>query len=512
MSTILKTVDLVKQFPAVLANDRVSIELRPNEVVGILGENGAGKTTLMNMLYGLFHPTSGGIYINDKEVHFSSPRDAISAGLGMVHQHFMLVETLTVTENVILGSEPSSASIIDYKKARAEVKELSERYGFHIDPDERIINMSVGLQQRVEILKALYRKVRILILDEPTAVLTPNEVTEFLSIVERLVKEGTSVIIITHKLGEIKQITNRVYVMRQGKIVGERNTDDIDTRDMTRMMVGREVQLSKRLERPATPAPAAGKGKTAPALLDVRSVSVGSDRNLTAVDEISLQVNAGEIVAIAGVEGNGQAEFAEALIGLRKLEGGEIVYKGDDISRTSTRKRISQNIGHVPADRHKYGLVLSMHLFENVCLGYHRRAPFSKRHVLQQEKMIEYSSELAQKFDVRPPDVRNYASHLSGGNQQKLILAREFSRTPALLVISQPTRGLDVGAIEYIHEQIMGIRNAGAGAVLFSLELDEIFALADRILVMYRGKIVHETVPEKSTPQKLGIYMTGGSA
>ena len=504
MNAILQTVDLVKQFPTVRANDRVSIALREGEIIGILGENGAGKTTLMNMLYGLFRPTSGTISIDGQEVEFTSPRDAIAAGLGMVHQHFMLVETLTVTENIILGAEPQRAQIIDYKQARRDVVALSRQYGFHIDPDELIVKLSVGQQQRVEILKALYRKARILILDEPTAVLTPQEVEEFFNIVSRLAEERTAVIIITHKLDEIKKITNRVYVMRLGKVIGERATKHVSKKELARMMVGREIHLGERMRRPQ---PTLGASR--PPLLEARSITTLNDRNLVAVDEISFAVNDGEIVGIAGVDGNGQTELAEMLVGLRKITRGTLIYRGEDISASSTYERIGKKIGYVPADRQKYGLALSMYVRENMILGTHRLPPFARHSILQREPVVRHADDLARRFDVRPTNTDTIVSHLSGGNQQKVILAREFSRDPALLIISQPTRGLDVGAIEYIHAQIMRMRNEGVGIVLFSLELDEIFALADRILVMYNGRVTHEDKPDNTTPHTIGAYMMG---
>lgn len=499
--TILETRHIVKQFPKVLANDDINLTLQEGEILCLLGENGAGKSTLMNVLYGLYKPTSGTIVLDGEEVEFSSPRDAIDRGLGMVHQHFMLVDTLTVTENIILGSEPGSGPVIDYKNARQQVKELSERYGLHVDPDARIMNLSVGLQQRVEILKALYRKAKILILDEPTAVLTPQEVEELFTVIRTLRDSGVSIIIITHKLEEVKAIANRVYILRRGRIEGERKIADVTKEELANLMVGRSVVLTVHREpHEAKPEP----------VFAVENLRVLDDRAVTAVDGLSLTVKPGEVVGIAGVDGNGQSELAEAIMGLRPAAGGRILLRGKDIEKLTTRERINQRISHVPADRQRFGLVLPFTVAENIAIGYHDRAPNSRGLVLDYPGMEKQAEGLISSYDIRTPGPLAPAAHLSGGNQQKVILAREFSRNPDFLLVNQPTRGLDVGAIEYIHSQVLRMRGQDVGVMLISLELEEIFALSDRILVMYEGRIVKELKPEETDEREVGFYMTGG--
>jgi len=498
---ILETRHIVKQFPKVLANDDINLTLQEGEILCLLGENGAGKSTLMNVLYGLYKPTSGTIVLDGEEVEFSSPRDAIDRGLGMVHQHFMLVDTLTVTENIILGSEPGSGPVIDYKTARQQVKELSERYGLQVDPDARIMNLSVGLQQRVEILKALYRKAKILILDEPTAVLTPQEVEELFAVIRTLRDSGVSIIIITHKLEEVKAIANRVYILRRGRIEGEREIADVTKEELANLMVGRSVVLTVHREpHEAKPEP----------VFTVENLRVLDDREVEAVDDLSLTVKPGEVVGIAGVDGNGQSELAEAIMGLRPATSGRILLRGNDIEHLTTRERINQRISHVPADRQRFGLVLPFTVAENIAIGYHDRAPNSRGLVLDYAGMEKQAEELISSYDIRTPGPLAPAAHLSGGNQQKVILAREFSRNPDFLLVNQPTRGLDVGAIEYIHSQILRMRGQDVGVMLISLELEEIFALSDRILVMYEGQIVKELTPAETDEREVGFYMTGG--
>jgi general nucleoside transport system ATP-binding protein len=498
---ILETRHVVKQFPKVLANDDITITLKEGEILSLLGENGAGKSTLMNVLYGLYKPTAGQIVLDGKEVEFSSPKDAIRLGLGMVHQHFMLVETLTVTENIILGSEPGKGGVIDYKTARKEVAALSEKYGLKVDPDEKIENLSVGLQQRVEILKALYRKAKILILDEPTAVLTPQEVDELFEVIQELRNGGVSLIIITHKLEEVKAISDRVYILRRGRIEGERTTSECSKEELANLMVGRSVVLSvekKPKEAGDTP------------VFSIENLRVLNDKEYAAIDGLSLQVKPGEVVGIAGVDGNGQSELAETIMGLRKLEGGKIFHLGDDIAGMNTKELIGRSISYVPADRQRFGLVLPMSVSENIAIGYHDRKPNVRGINLDFKAMDSYAADLVEQFDIRPPVVDVRAGNLSGGNQQKVILARELSRKPTFLLVSQPTRGLDVGAIEYIHKQILAMRDIDVGILLISLELEEIFSLADRILVLYEGKIVKELIPEETTDKQVGFYMTGG--
>ncbi len=504
MKVVLETKDIVKRFGKVQANQQVSIKLYEREILGLLGENGAGKSTLMNVLYGLYHPNAGQIYLHGKEVFFHSPKDAIRQGLGMVHQHFMLVETLTVTENIILGSEPATAGVIKYQEARAQIANLSQSYGLLVDPDARIENLSVGEQQRVEILKALYRQAQILILDEPTAVLTPQEVEGFFKIIHQLRSQGISVIIITHKLEEVKRITDRAYIMRSGKVVGEEKTDKVTKEHLANLMVGREIvlmvhrQAKKRTATSASP------------IFCIEELQVRDDRNLPAIRGISIDIYPGEIVGIAGVDGNGQRELAETIIGLRSPQQGRLRYNDRDISTLSIRNRIQQKMGRVPADRQGTGLVLPMLVQENIAIGMHNRPPYSNFLRLNHENFQKKAVELVGAFDIRPPNPTLRTAHLSGGNQQKVILARELSREPQFLLVSQPTRGLDVGAIEYIHERILQMSERQIGILLISLELEEILALSDRILVLRKGEIIKEFSSQEATSQKIGAYMTGG--
>lgn len=498
---ILEMRNIVKEFPRVLANDDISISLKKGEILSLLGENGAGKSTLMNILYGLYRPTSGSMLLKGAEVSFGSPKDAIAHGLGMVHQHFMLVETLTVTENIILGSEPGKAGLIDYRRAREQVKHISESYHLAIDPDAYIENLSVGLQQRVEILKALYREAGILILDEPTAVLTPQEVEELFTVIRKLRDSGVSIIIITHKLEEVMAVSERVYILRRGKLVGERHTRDVTKEELANLMVGRDVVLQVQRE---------PKKIEASPIFSVKDLVVHSDKGIPGVNGLSLAIRPGEIVGIAGVDGNGQGELAEAIRGLRSVEGGSILFRDEDISRTPTRERIEKKMAYVPADRQRYGLVLSMKLWENIAMGLHDREPNISGIQLNYPTMAAYAQDVVERFDIRTPSVQVPASNLSGGNQQKVILGREFSRQPDFLLVSQPTRGLDVGAIEYIHSQILEMRARNVAILLISLELEEIFSLSDRILVLYEGKIVKEFFPEKTTDKEVGYYMMGG--
>ncbi|MFA7567754.1 MAG: ABC transporter ATP-binding protein [Alkalispirochaeta sp.] len=501
--TVLETRHIVKQFPKVLANDDINITLQEGEILCLLGENGAGKSTLMNVLYGLYQPTAGEILLDGKSVAFSSPRDAIDKGLGMVHQHFMLVETLTVTENIILGAEPGKGPQIDYKTARRQVQELSDRHGLKIDPDEKIMNLSVGLQQRVEILKALYRHAKILILDEPTAVLTPQEVEELFTVIRGLRDKGVSIIIITHKLDEVKAISDRVYILRRGRVEGEQRTADVTKEELASIMVGRDVVLTvERTSRKVSGEP----------VFSIEDLVVRDDRGVPSVNGLSLEVRPGEVVGIAGVDGNGQSELAEAIMGLRPVESGSMRHLGEDISHLSTRERIHRNISYVPADRHRFGLVLPFTVAENIAIGYHDRAPNSKFRgwSLDYAGMTKHAEALIGDFDIRTSGPSATAGNLSGGNQQKVILAREFTRDPSFLLVSQPTRGLDVGAIEYIHSQILAMRDKEVAVLMISLELEEIFSLADRILVLFEGKVVKEVRPEATDEREIGFYMTGG--
>ncbi|NMC67211.1 MAG: ABC transporter ATP-binding protein [Spirochaetales bacterium] len=518
---ILEMKNITKKFPKVIANEDVTINLKKGEILALLGENGAGKSTLMNILYGLYKPTSGEINLDGEKVQFHSPKDAIKHNLGMVHQHFMLVENLTVTENIILGEEPGNAGFINYNLARKKVKELSKKFKLEIDPDEKIENLSVGLQQRVEILKALYRKAKILILDEPTAVLTPQEIEKLFEVIKDLVKTGVSVIIITHKLEEVLDIADRVYILRRGKLVGERNTKGVTKNELANMMVGRDVVLTvtrtpkKRGEKPT---------------LKINNLVVYNSKKLKAVNNVSLEVYPGEIVGIAGVDGNGQTELAEAIIGFRDSYEGQIILDNyslpinDKTQKNSlnsilnklffennfVKGRLDRGISIVPADRQRHGLILEMQVAENLILGYQGKGKFWEHNILKWKNIYNFSDELIKKYDIRTPNSKNIASNLSGGNQQKVILAREFSKTPKFALIVQPTRGLDVGAIEYIHKRILEMRDANCAILLISLELEEIFSLSDRILVMYNGQITKEFKTEETDQMEVGFYMMGG--
>jgi ABC-type uncharacterized transport system ATPase subunit len=498
---ILECRHITKRFPGVLANDDVSIAVAPGEVLALLGENGAGKSTLMNVVYGLFSLDAGEVVVDGSVAHIERPKDAIALGIGMVHQHFMLVEPLTVTENIVLGNEPTrSGGVLDRTRARAEVIGLAEKYGLKVDPDARIIDLSVGMQQRVEILKALYRRARILILDEPTAVLTPQEVDELFEIVRELVSEGLAVVIITHKLEEVMAFADRIVVMRAGRVVGETTPSESDQRSLARMMVGRDVVLTVE-KGPSTP------GDT---VLEITDLHVFDDRKLEAVRGVTFQVRRGEVVGIAGIDGNGQRELVEVVTGLRKAAAGHIRLLGKDITHADPRATIQAGVSHVPEDRQRRGLILEFDLIENVALGDHSHPPISHFGILNRKAMDEMAEKRISDYDVRTPGLNVVAGNLSGGNQQKLVLARELGRDPELLVAAQPTRGLDVGAIEFVHRRILAERDAGKGVLMVSMELEEIMSLSDRILVMYGGRIVAEFAGGEVDEEQLGYYMTGG--
>ncbi len=493
---------ITKRFPGVLANDDVSVAVASGEVVALLGENGAGKSTLMNVAYGLLAKDEGEILVDGKLVEIEGPSDAIALRIGMVHQHFMLVEPLSVTENIVLGGEPTSGfgGVIDRDAARTRVMELSERYGLKVDPDARVMDLSVGRQQRVEILKALYRDAKILILDEPTAVLTPQEVRELFDIVRGLVDEGLAVVIITHKLDEVMAFADRIVVMRMGAVVGETTPSVCNEESLAKMMVGREVVLRVD-KKPASPKEA---------VLQIEDLKVLDDRKLEAVRGMSLAVRAGEVVGIAGVDGNGQRELVEAIMGLRRPTSGAIRLRGEEITHASTRATIAQGVSHVPEDRHRRGLVLDFDLVENLALGDHRRPPFSRFGILDRKALERTAAKRIADYDVRTPTPHVAAANLSGGNQQKLVLARELGRDPNLLVAAQPTRGLDVGAIEFVHRRILAERDAGKAVLLVSMELEEVMSLSDRILVVYEGRIAAEFEGGAVTEEQLGYFMTGG--
>ena len=498
---VLELRGITKRFPGVLANDHVDFDLRKGEVHALLGENGAGKSTLMNILYGLYHPDEGEILLNGKKVSIDSPHAAIGAGIGMVHQHFMLIPVMTVAENIVLAAEPKrSGVLLDTGAAERRVRELADRFKFHIDPHARVHDITVGQQQRVEILKALYRHADILILDEPTAVLTPQEAIELFEILKNLVADGMSVIFISHKLNEVLEIADRVTVLRRGKKVDTIPREGATEASLARMMVGREVLL--RVDKDAA--------KPGEALLAVEDLHVHDDRGLEAVRGVSFQVHAGEIVAIAGVDGNGQTELIDAITGLRKSSEGRIEVGGRDLSRASAHQFLEHGVGHIPEDRHRRGLVLEFSLAENLVLHDYAKQPFANKGFLSPRRVVEYGRRLLSEFDVRGGNEETRASALSGGNQQKVVIAREVSRDPRVLIAAQPTRGLDVGAIEFVHRRLVEERNEGRAVLLVSLELEEVLSLADRILVIYEGQIVGE-FPPNVTEEELGIAMTGGA-
>ena len=493
---------ITKRFPGVIANDNVDFELKKGEIHALLGENGAGKTTLMNCLYGFLEADEGEILIDGKKVDINNPNVAIKHGIGMVHQHFMLVPPFTVTENIVLGMEPTKNSMIDYKTANKKVEEISKQYGLNVDPKAKVEDISVGMQQRVEILKTLYRGADILILDEPTAVLTPQEVEELVKIMESLTNEGKSIIFITHKLKEVKAIADRVTVIRSGKVIDTINTDSATTNELANMMVGREVILEVEKDK-------ANPGDT---VLEVEDLYAKNNRDLMALNGATFSVKEGEILGIAGVDGNGQTELSEVLTGLRKKEKGTIKFKGREIKSAQTKRLFEEGISHIPEDRQRRGLVMDFKLYENLILGRHHKKPYVNGWSLNNKKIKEEARRLIKEFDVRTPSENVEAKSLSGGNQQKLIVAREFDRQPDLLVASQPTRGIDVGAIEYIHNKLVEQRDNGKAILLISLELDEILALSDRIAVIYEGKIVDILDREDATEEKLGLMMAGAES
>src|SRR5687768_15576075 len=496
---LLELRGITKRFPGVLANDRIDFELAKGEVHALLGENGAGKSTLMNILYGLYHPDEGEIRLNGESVRIGSPRDAIDLGIGMVHQHFMLIPVMTVAENIVLANEPTKGPFLDLAGAEKRVRELSTQFGLAVRPDARVASISVGMQQRAEILKALYRGADILILDEPTAVLTPQEARELFEIVRSLQGEGKSIVFISHKLNEVLEIADRITVLRQGKQIDTVPREGATQEGLARLMVGREVVL--RVEKPP-----AEPGET---LLQVEDLTVHDARDLEAVREVSFDVRAGEIVGIAGVDGNGQTELIDALTGLRRPSAGRIVAAGKDITSAGSRECLDLGVGHIPEDRQVRGLVLDFSLAENLALHDFRKEPDSRWGWLYPRRLVQRAARLLKEFDVRGGKPQTLAAALSGGNQQKVVVAREVSRDPRILVAAQPTRGLDVGAIEFVHRRLVLERDEGRAILLLSFELEEIQSLSDRILVIYEGRIVGEYTPGV-TEEELGIAMTGG--
>ncbi|HQU86294.1 MAG TPA: ABC transporter ATP-binding protein [Pyrinomonadaceae bacterium] len=498
---MLELRNITKTFGSVVANNDVSIKIEKGTIHAIVGENGAGKSTIMRIAYGFYNADSGEILVDGKPVSIKTPQDAIKLGIGMVHQHFMLVDTMTVGENIILGAEGGNPASIDWKKANSDILALSNRLRLGVSPKAMIEDLSVGAQQRVELLKALYRNAELLILDEPTAVLTPQEVEDFFSILRLMREQGKTIVIITHKLEEVLAISDDVTVMRDGKVVGNVKTADTNKQDLARMIVGRDVLLR------------VNKTDAVPknAVLSVEDLSCKNQHG-DALKKISFQVRAGEIVGIAGIEGNGQTEIIEAIAGLipaSKLSG-SINFLGNDISNKNARQRKELGIAHIPEDRHKRGLLLDSDLEENTILGVHYRPPVASGGFLNSSAIATRTREIIQNFDVRPPKPELAAKSLSGGNQQKLIIGREFELNPKLLLVSQPTRGVDIGAIEFIHRKLIALRDSGTAVLLVSAELEEVTALADRLLVIYKGQFVAELNPKNVSNEEIGLFMTGG--
>jgi len=497
---VLEARGVTKRFPGVLANDAVDLTLRRGEVHCLLGENGAGKSTLMNVIFGLYQPDAGELLVEGEPVRFRSSADAIAHGIGMVHQHFQLVQAFTVAENVILGEELRRGPLLDLDEARKRIAALSTDFGISVDPGAKVEDLSVGQQQRVELLKALYRDASILILDEPTAVLTPGEVDEFFGVVRSLTEQGKSIIFITHKLREVLAVADRITVIRRGKVVGSADPDEATPATLASLMVGREIILSIDKE-PATPGDAT---------LQIRNLDVADDRGYTAVTDLSFDVRAGEIFGVAGVEGNGQRELVEAITGMRPKLGGTVELDGVDITGASPRQVDELGVGHVPEDRNKHGVVDSFTIADNLVLNTFGRKPFARRFIRQTRKIDEQARDLVERYDVRTPGIHVPVGTLSGGNQQKVIIARELSGEPRLLVVAQPTRGLDVGSIEFIHNRIVEMRDAGAAVLLVSAELDEIFTLSDRIGVLFRGRLVGDFPRAEASRDTVGYLMASG--
>jgi len=497
---LLEMEGITKEFPGVLANDKIDLTLEKGEIHALLGENGAGKSTLMNILYGLYQADSGSIKINGEIQKIEEPNDALNLGIGMVHQHFMLIPQFTVVENLILGAEPRKNSVfMDMSEAVKKVKAVSEEYGLSVDPYARILDVSVGMQQRVEILKALMRGADILILDEPTAVLTPQEVQELFVVMRNLRQLGKSIIFISHKLEEVMEISDKVTVIRRGKLIGSVDTCQTDVNELARMMVGRDVEFTVN-KKPATPGPE---------LLRIQDLHVLDDRGLSAVSGVSLSVRAGEILGVAGVDGNGQDELIQAITGMRKPISGKIMLKNKDITHFLPRDVFESKLVHIPADRLRHGLITNFTIAENIVLRNYYTRPYSERSVLNWDAIKKEAQNLIKEYDIRTPNEDIAAQSLSGGNQQKVIIARELSQDPEFIVAAQPTRGLDIGAIEFVHRRLIKARDDGKAVLLFSLELDEILALADRIAVIYEGKIVGVIDKEEATEEKLGLMMAG---
>ena len=500
---VLEAKGITKRFPGVLANDRVNLKLHKSEILALLGENGAGKSTLMNMLYGLYHPDEGEIWIKGENVKMADPHDAIDRGIGMVHQHFQLVPVMTVAENVILGSEIiTGGGRLNMREAEKRVRDLSEKYGLTVDPTAVVEDLPVGTQQRVEIIKALYRQADVLILDEPTAVLTPQEANELFRTMKELTAQGVSIIFITHKLKEVLAVADSVAVLRGGQMVGTADPKNATETSLAELMVGRKVilQVEKDEAKPAEP------------VLHVENLHVRDDRDQMAVEGVDLEVRAGEIVGIAGVQGNGQRELVEALTGLRHVEEGRVILTGQDCTHSSPREITELGIAHIPEDREKHGLVMPYSIADNMVLNTYYKTPFANGPIMNHDSIEEQGDRLVKEFDVRTPSIHTPARSLSGGNKQKVIVAREFSRPVKLLIAAQPTRGIDVGSIEFIHNQIVAQRDRGIAVLVVSAELDEVLGLADRVAVMFDGRIVKVLPIAEATRERVGLLMAGSEA
>lgn len=500
VQTVVEMRGITKRFPGIVANDNINLVVKKGEIHALLGENGAGKSTLMNVLFGLYQPEEGEILINEKPVKITGPNVANELGIGMVHQHFMLVENFTVTENIVLGNEPKSGLKIDMQSAIRAVERLSNQYGLKVDPRAKIQDISVGMQQRVEILKTLYRGADILIFDEPTAVLTPQEIVELIEIMQNLVKEGKTIILITHKLKEIMAVCDAVTIIRRGKVIDSVRVKDTNPDDLAAKMVGREVNF--RVDKI--------ESNPREVILSVEDVTAMGNRGVNALNNISLEVRGGEILGIAGVDGNGQSELIEVLTGLRKASSGRVLLKGQEITNKTPRLISEAGLSHIPEDRHKHGLVLDFSMSENMVLETYFHPEFNKNGFLDYKAIDKHAAKLIEEFDVRTPSIYTPARALSGGNQQKAIIAREVNKDPDLLIAAQPTRGLDVGAIEFIHRRLIEQRDKGKAVLLLSLELDEILNVSDRIAVIYEGQIVGIVDAKETDEQELGLMMSGG--
>ncbi|AIY80767.1 ABC transporter ATP-binding protein [Clostridium botulinum] len=500
MEYVVEMLNIRKEFPGIVANDNITVRLKKGEIHALLGENGAGKSTLMSVLFGMYQPERGVIKVRGKEVKISNPNVANDLGIGMVHQHFKLVHNFTVTENIILGCEPKKGLTVDIKSAAKKIKELSEKYSLNVDPYAKIEDITVGMQQRVEILKMLYRDAEVLILDEPTAVLTPQEIDELMKIMKNLIKEGKSIIIITHKLKEIKAVADNCTVIRRGKYIGTVNVQETSQAKMAEMMVGRPVSFNVEKE----------DKEPGEVILKVDNISVMNNKKVLGLKNFSIEVKAGEILGVAGVEGNGQSELIEAITGMRNVQSGKVYFEGKDITDMSIRKRIDSGIAHIPEDRQKRGLVLDYTIEDNIVLEIYGREPFSKHGLLNREAIHNYAEKIIEEFDVRSGEGgASFARTMSGGNQQKAIIGREIELDPDLLIAVQPTRGLDVGSIEYIHKRLVEQRDEGKAVLLISLELSEVLNLSDRIAIINSGELIGTVNASETNENEVGLMMAG---